>query len=96
MNKLVRYNCRQAVNLDIAMFLPSLLGILLQFSLGEDVAKLAPVATAVNDVIFVTVVLSVVYSVVSSAFGVQPENIPVISRFNREATRNKGDDDKKP
>lgn len=91
----MRYNCRQAVNLDIAMFLPSLLSIILQFSLGEDFKKLAPLATAGSDVIFVTVVLCVLYSIGSSALGIQPENIPLISKINRERIRGRDSDDGK-
>lgn len=94
-NKLVRYNCRQAVNIDIAMFFPSLLAFLVQLSLGNDAAKLAPIAQAGSDVIFVVVVLSVLYSIGSSAFGVQPENLPFVSKFNRERSK-KDDDDNNP
>lgn len=94
-NKLVRYNCRQAVNLDIAMFLPSVLSLILQFSLGDDFKKLAPLASAGSDIIFVTVVACVLYSIGSSALGVQPENLPLISKFNRERMRGRDGDDGK-
>lgn len=97
MNKLVRYNLRQAVNIDIAMFFPSILAFLVSAVLGEDAAKLAPVATIGSDVIFVTVVVCVLYSVGSSALGVLPDSLPIISAMNREGRRGKsdGDDDNK-
>lgn len=79
--------------IDIAMFFPSLLAFLTQLSLGDDAAKLAPLATIGSDVIFVTVIVAVLYSIISSGLGVQPENLPLISRFNRERTRKDGDDD---
>lgn len=92
-NKLVRYNLRQAINIDIAMFFPSILAFFAQVVLGDDAAKLAPVATIGSDVIFVTVILAVFYSVASSAFGVLPENLPMIGSMNREATRKEDDKD---
>lgn len=101
----MRYNCRQAVNIDIAMFFPSLLGFLATVALGDDSAKLAPIASVGSDVIFVTVILAVLYSAGSSAFGVLPEKLPLISSMNRERFRTKndgsdkkddGDSDKQP
>lgn len=96
-NKLVRFNCRQAVNIDIAMFLPSLLSFLAQLSLGKDSVKLAALSEVGSDVIFVTVILVVLYSVGSSVLGIQPELLPFITRFNRERTRREeGDDNSSP
>lgn len=90
MNKLVRFNLRQAVNLDIAMFFPSLLAFAAQLALGDDVVKLAPLASVGSDVIFVTVIAAILYSIVSSAFGVMPENLPIIGPMNRESSNYKG------
>ncbi|CAM9716026.1 unnamed protein product [Hapterophycus canaliculatus] len=95
-NKLVRYNLRQAVNLDIAMFFPSILSFIIVAIVGQDgAAKLAPLAVAGSDVIFVTVVLCALYSIGSSALGVLPEALPVIGGMNQEGTRGKDDGDKK-
>lgn len=100
MNKLVRYNLRQAVLLDIAMFFPSIFAFIVSAVLGEDAAKLAPVATVGSDVIFVTVVVCVLYSIGASALGVLPDGLPIISAMNREGNRGRGnggdgDDDQK-
>ncbi|CAM9969881.1 unnamed protein product [Ectocarpus sp. 6 AP-2014] len=94
-NKLVRFNLRQAVILDIAMFFPSIFAFIITSVLGEDSAKLAPLATVCNDVIFVTVVACVLYSIASSAIGVLPESLPILGKMNRESTRAKEDDGEK-
>ena len=91
----MRYNCRQAVNIDIAMFLPSLLGFLATIALGDDSAKLAPIASVGSDVIFVTVILAVLYSAGSSAFGVLPDKLPLISSVNSERFKKNDRNDKK-
>lgn len=92
-NKLVRFNCRQAVNIDIAMFFPSFVAWAIQLTLGEGAAsKLAPLALSGSDIIFVAVILSVLYSIVSSAFGVLPENLPILGPLNREGNRFRNDD----
>lgn len=102
MNRLVRYNFRQAVNIDIAMFFPSLLGFIATLALGDDSAKLAPIASVGSDVIFVTVILAVLYSVGSSALGELPDKLPLISSLNLEGKRkmndkkDDGDGDKTP
>eukprot|EP00903_Cladosiphon_okamuranus_P012926 g12069.t1 len=95
-NKLVRYNLRQAVLIDIAMFFPSILAFIVSAVLGEDAAKLGPIATVGSDVVFVTVVVCVLYSIGSSALGVLPDKLPVISAINREGRRGAdADDDEK-
>lgn len=94
-NKLVRFNLRQAVILDIAMFFPSIFAFIITSVLGEDSAKLASLATVCNDVIFVTVVACVLYSIASSAVGVLPESLPILGKMNRESTRAKEDDGEK-
>lgn len=88
------------MNIDIAMFFPSFLAWAVQLTLGEGAAsKLAPLASSGSDVIFVTVIVSVLYSIVSSAFGVVPENLPILGPLNREGSRfgkeDKGGDDDK-
>lgn len=93
MNKLVRYNLRQAVILDIAMFFPSILAFIIAAFLGDDVVKLAPLAQVGSDVIFVTVTICVLYSMVSSAFGVLPDSLPLLSALNREGSRGEKRDD---
>ncbi|CAM9774291.1 unnamed protein product [Choristocarpus tenellus] len=83
-NKLVRFNLRQAVNLDVALFFPSFLGLIISGIAGDDIGKLAPIANACSDVVFVTILLSVAYSIISSAFGVLPVKLPILGPMNRE------------
>ena len=100
----MRFNCRQAVNIDIAMFFPSFLAWGIQLTLGDKAAGLAPLAIAGSDVIFVTVIVAVLYSIVSSAFGILPEKLPFVGPANRDGAAflledKKGKDDgedKKP
>lgn len=92
----MRYNLRQAVLLDIAMFFPSIFAFIVSAVLGDDAAKLGPIATVGSDVVFVTIVVCVLYSIGSSALGVLPDKLPVISAMNREGNRGgDADDDKK-
>lgn len=92
----MRYNLRQAVNLDIAMFFPSILSFIVAAIVGQDgAAKLAPIAVAGSDVVFVTVALCALYSIGSSALGILPESLPMIGGMNQEGTRGKDDGDKK-
>ncbi|CAN0342774.1 unnamed protein product [Ascophyllum nodosum] len=83
-NKLVRFNMQQAINLDIALFLPSWLGALAALALGQDAYKLLPISQAGSDVIFVTMLLAVAYSIGVSATGAFPNKLPIIGRLNRE------------
>ena len=83
-NKLVRFNMQQAINLDIALFLPSWLGALAALALGQDAYKLLPISQAGSDVIFVTMLLAVAYSIGVSATGAFPNKLLIIGRLNRE------------
>ncbi|CAM9471350.1 unnamed protein product, partial [Sphacelaria rigidula] len=83
-NKLVRFNMRQAINLDIALILPGIVGALASASLGNDAYKLAPLTNAGSDVVFVALLAAVAYSVGSSAFGEFPNKLPFFGRINRE------------
>ncbi|CAN0596633.1 unnamed protein product, partial [Laminaria digitata] len=68
-NKLVRFNMQQAINLDIALIVPGVLGALASVSLGQDAYKLVPLAEAGSDVVFVAMLAAVAYSVVTSSTG---------------------------
>lgn len=83
-NKLLRFNIRQAINFDLALIAPSLLWTLTKFSLGDDAAKLAPLADAGSDVLFIALLAAVAYSVGSSAVGSFPNKLPFFGRINRE------------
>ncbi|CAN0144332.1 unnamed protein product, partial [Hapterophycus canaliculatus] len=65
-NKLVRFNMQQAINLDIALILPGVLGAITAAALGQDAYKLGPLANAGSDVVFVALLAAVAYSVGAS------------------------------
>ena len=79
-NRLVRFNMQQAIYLDFALIVPSLL-----IGLGGLVAKgagveVSPVAGELfNDVLFGGVLLTLLYCAVSSWLGKEPDKIPLIS-----------------
>ena len=83
-NKLVRFNMQQAINLDIALILPGILGALTSASLGQDAYKLVPIAQAGSDVVFVALLVAVAYSVGASANGAFPNKLPLLGKMNRE------------
>jgi hypothetical protein len=79
-NKLVRFNMQQAIYLDIALFVPGLIASLytivgggLGISVPENIPQLG------NDAVFVVLLATIGYSVVSSLLGVAPDKIPGIS-----------------
>lgn len=83
-NKLVRFNMQQAINLDIALIVPGVLGALISASLGSDAYKLVPLAEAGSDVVFVAMLVAVAYSIGTSATGAFPNKLPLLGRANRE------------
>lgn len=83
-NKLLRFNMLQAINLDIALILPVLLEPLASTSLTHDAYKLAPISNAASDLLFVALLAAVVYSIGSSATGTLPTKLPLFGRLNRE------------
>ncbi|CAN0333841.1 unnamed protein product [Scytosiphon promiscuus] len=83
-NKLVRFNMQQAINLDIALILPGVLGAITAAALGQDAYKLGPLANAGSDVVFVALLAAVAYSVGTSATGAFPNKLPLLGRLNRE------------
>lgn len=83
-NKLVRFNMQQAINLDIALIVPGVVGALASLSLGREAYKLVPLSQAGSDVVFVAMLLAVAYSVGTSAMGEFPNKLPLLGRMNRE------------
>ncbi|CAN0231800.1 unnamed protein product [Ectocarpus sp. 12 AP-2014] len=83
-NKLVRFNMQQAINLDIALILPGVVGAITGALRGADAVKLAPLANAGSDVVFVALLAAVAYSVGTSATGSFPDKLPLLGRLNRE------------
>lgn len=75
-NRLIRFNMQQAIFLDIALFFPGLIGGLF----GIAGLQLPGIASQLgNDAIFVTLLATIGYCVVSSLLGVAPNKIPLIS-----------------
>ncbi|CAB1096592.1 unnamed protein product [Ectocarpus sp. CCAP 1310/34] len=87
-NKLVRFNTQQAINVDIALILPGVVGAIAGAVLGADAVKLAPLANAGSDVVFVALLAAVAYSVGTSATGSFPNKLPLLGRLNRENPEN--------
>ena len=83
-NKLLRFNLIQAINFDIALIVPSLVGPLARWSLGNDAYKLVPITDALSDVLFVALLVAIVYSVATSAVGTFPNKLPLFGPINRE------------
>lgn len=83
LNRLVRFNMQQAIFLDIALFFPSLLiglGGLLLGAVGAPVEGVSAAAGEIfSDVMFGTLVLTLLYCAGSSLLGKEPSSIPFIS-----------------
>lgn len=80
LNRLVRFNMQQAIYLDIALFFPSLLIGLGGLVLGGAGASVAPIAGEIfSDVMFGTLLLTLLYCTGSSLLGKEPDSIPIIS-----------------
>ena len=80
-NRLVRYNAQQAIFLDIALFVPGLLGALAGFAAsGLGVTVPQTITELSSDALFVSLLAILGYSVVSSLAGVTPDRIPLISQ----------------
>ncbi|KAL7548112.1 hypothetical protein ACHAWF_011403 [Thalassiosira exigua] len=80
LNRLVRFNMQQAIFLDIALFFPSLLiglGGLVLGGAGSPVSQVA--GELFSDVIFGTLLLTLLYCMGSSLLGKEPDSIPLIS-----------------
>ncbi|CAN0271001.1 unnamed protein product [Discosporangium mesarthrocarpum] len=91
-NKLVRFNLRQAINLDIALLLPGIVGALSTLAAGDDAARLAPLGQISSDLVVLVGLVAMVYSIGSSALGIYPNKIPIIGAINRENPDREGGD----
>lgn len=75
-NRLVRYNMQQAIFFDIALFFPGLFSALI----GLAGIPLPTAVTALSsDALFLTLLATVGYCVVSSLLGITPDKVPFIS-----------------
>jgi hypothetical protein len=81
-NRLVRFNAEQAINLDIALFVPGLIASLSALAGGSLGLELpAGVSEIGSDAVFVALVATIGYSVMSSLVGVAPDKVPGISEY---------------
>jgi Chloroplast import apparatus Tic20-like len=76
-NRLIRFNMQQAIFLDIALFFPGLIGALATLvAPGSIPVSLSAVG---SNVIFVTLLIVLAYTTISSLLGITPNKIPLIS-----------------
>ena len=79
-NRLIRFNMQQAIFLDIALFIPALLGTVVTLVGSTAGVGLPPVVAELgSDFLFGGVLLSVTYASISSLLGQTPDKIPFIS-----------------
>jgi hypothetical protein len=76
-NRLIRFNMQQAIFLDIALFFPGLIGAV--FNLIAPGTIPVSVAAVGSNAIFITLLLVLAYTTVSSLLGITPNKIPLIS-----------------
>jgi Ca2+-binding EF-hand superfamily protein len=81
LNKLVRFNAKQAVYVDIALFFPGLLAAATGFIATNAGFEIPQGVTELgSDAVFGAVLLAIAYASVSSALGITPDKIPFISQ----------------
>jgi hypothetical protein len=81
LNKLVRFNTKQAVYVDIALFFPGLLAAATGFIATNAGFEIPQGVTELgSDAVFGAVLLAIAYASVSSALGITPDKIPFISQ----------------
>jgi hypothetical protein len=81
-NRLIRFNSQQAIFLDIALFFPSLVGLLFGLLGSGAGLNIPPAVTELSsDVLFGTMLLTIAYCSVSSILGIAPNKIPLISKM---------------
>ena len=80
-NRQIRFNMQQAIYLDIALFVPSLIATLNGLVLGGIGVEVPEVVSQLgSDAVFVTLLAGIGYSVASSLLGITPDKIPFISK----------------
>jgi len=85
-NRLVRFNMKQAILVDVALFVPTVISALSTFVVSKNLLGVAQVipAQAVeigSDAVFFILLASIGYSTLSSLVGVVPDNLPIISDY---------------
>jgi len=78
---LVRYNLKQAVALDIALFLPGILIFIAEFALGTD-GRLSPeLSAAIGASVIIPVAIMLAYCTVFNLLGMAPRGVPGLSNL---------------
>merc|ERR1711935_619490 len=85
-NRLVRFNMKQAILVDVALFVPTVISALSTFVVSKNLLGVAQVIPAQageigSDAVFFILLASIGYSTLSSLVGVVPENLPIISEY---------------
>jgi len=85
-NRLVRFNMKQAILVDVALFVPTVISALSTFVVSKNLLGAAQVIPAQageigSDAVFFILLASIGYSTLSSLVGVVPENLPIISDY---------------
>eukprot|EP00546_Thalassionema_frauenfeldii_P013312 CAMPEP_0178927946 /NCGR_PEP_ID=MMETSP0786-20121207/19547_1 /TAXON_ID=186022 /ORGANISM="Thalassionema frauenfeldii, Strain CCMP 1798" /LENGTH=384 /DNA_ID=CAMNT_0020603589 /DNA_START=137 /DNA_END=1288 /DNA_ORIENTATION=- len=78
-NRLIRFNMQQAIYLDIALFIPSLIASIYSLVIKDGVPE--TITQLGSDAIFVTLIAAIGYSVISSLLGATPDKLPGISNY---------------
>eukprot|EP00592_Proboscia_alata_P009793 CAMPEP_0194359200 /NCGR_PEP_ID=MMETSP0174-20130528/6465_1 /TAXON_ID=216777 /ORGANISM="Proboscia alata, Strain PI-D3" /LENGTH=397 /DNA_ID=CAMNT_0039129977 /DNA_START=156 /DNA_END=1349 /DNA_ORIENTATION=- len=81
LNRLVRYNMQQAIYLDIALFIPAVVGAITAAASSSLFGYQLPpgIAEIGSDAVFLTLLATLAYSTISSLLGAEPDKIPFIS-----------------
>ena len=80
-NRLIRFNMQQAIFLDVALFVPGLIGALAGLVSSGLGVSIPPLLSQVSsDAIFLGLVAMLGYATVSSLLGITPDKIPLISQ----------------
>ena len=79
-NRLVRFNMQQAIFVDIALLFPGLLLGISTTVLPALGVTIDPTFSEVSsDVVFFTLLVTLAYCIISSALGITPDKLPLIS-----------------
>jgi hypothetical protein len=80
LNRLIRFNIRQAIFIDIALIFPSLITSVFGVILPEiGVILPSDFNKEISALVFISFSLAIVYSVISSILGITPDKLPYIS-----------------
>lgn len=80
-NRLVRFNMQQAIFVDIALFFPGLIGAAYSLITSQSGAQVPQALSELgSDLVFGTILITIVYCSISSLLGQTPNKVPLISQ----------------